>query len=198
MIQWNDSERRKEVLRYLRYRGGEIETETITMLDEAIASLREKTRPADISQRYRLEKTGSGIALSGTGLVLPGKHIAKHLTDCGQAVVLAATLGAEADRLIHAQFLRDAARAVILDAAANQYIEEVCDDASRSIKQEAAQDGFAVTSRFSPGYGDLPLTIQPSLLLLLNAERRIGLTVTANLMLVPRKSVTAIIGLSHT
>jgi hypothetical protein len=128
-------------------------------------------------------------------LILPGKHIAKHLAGCSQLILLAATLGTEVDQLLYTESLRDVAGAVILDAAANQYIEEICDGANRIIAEEAQRDGYAITPRFSPGYGDLPLNVQPGLIALLNAERRIGLTLTASLMLLPQKSVTAIIGL---
>jgi hypothetical protein len=57
--------------------------------------------------------------------------------------------------------------------------------------------GLTITRRFSPGYGDLPLDIQPALLAVLDAERRIGLTCTQSLILLPRKSVTALIGLGE-
>ena len=53
-----------------------------------------------------------------------------------------------------------------------------------------------MTDRYSPGYGDLPLTLQPRLLALLDAERKIGLTLTDTCLMTPRKSVTALFGLS--
>ena len=53
------------------------------------------------------------------------------------------------------------------------------------------------TWRYSPGYGDLPLDIQFDLLTLLQAQKRIGLTVMNSNMMVPTKSVTAFIGLSE-
>ena len=49
--------------------------------------------------------------------------------------------------------------------------------------------------RFSPGYGDCPLTAQRSIVDALNATRLIGLTVTPTSLLMPTKSVTAVIGL---
>ena len=52
--------------------------------------------------------------------------------------------------------------------------------------------------RYSPGYGDLPLSLQGDLLWLLDAPRRVGLTVSPSHILLPRKSVTAILGISET
>ncbi len=49
--------------------------------------------------------------------------------------------------------------------------------------------------RFSPGYGDLPLALQPDLLHFLNAQRWVGITVGKTLLMSPMKSVTAIMGI---
>ena len=53
-----------------------------------------------------------------------------------------------------------------------------------------------MTFRFSPGYGDYPIELQKDFLRILDAQRKIGLTVNDNFMLVPTKSVTAVLGLS--
>ena len=59
-----------------------------------------------------------------------------------------------------------------------------------------AQDmGMSTNWRFSPGYGDLPLNVQPVFLKALDASRRLGISVTSTNMLVPVKSVTAVLGL---
>jgi len=52
-----------------------------------------------------------------------------------------------------------------------------------------------LTDRFSPGYGDLPLEVQPALLEAAQAHR-IGVTAAPSLMMIPQKSVSALIGLS--
>ena len=57
--------------------------------------------------------------------------------------------------------------------------------------------GLFFTDRFSPGYGDLPLDLQPALCAALDTPRRLGLYVTPSLLLNPVKSVTAVIGLSE-
>ena len=46
----------------------------------------------------------------------------------------------------------------------------------------------------APGYGDLPLSCQPTLLSVLDATRRLGITLTPSLLMVPTKSVTAVLG----
>ena len=65
----------------------------------------------------------------------------------------------------------------------------------KTVKSDLPQ--LEQTWRFSPGYGDLPIEIQGEFLQVLDAPKRIGLYATANNILTPRKSVTAVIGLSE-
>ena len=52
--------------------------------------------------------------------------------------------------------------------------------------------------RFSPGYGDLPIEIQKDFFRVLEPNRKIGVSLTESMMMIPSKSVTAIIGISDT
>ena len=86
------------------------------------------------------------------------------------------------------------AKAVLLNGCGSALVEQGCDAAEAELK--ARFPDFYLTDRFSPGYGDLPLTLQPSICAALNAQRRLGVTVTPSLLLNPSKTVTAFIGLS--
>ena len=86
--------------------------------------------------------------------------------------------------------LEEAAQAV---AAA--MIETCCDEVNDALRHMAEREGLYCRPRFSPGYGDCPLTAQRSIVDALNATRLIGLTVTPTSLLMPTKSVTAVIGL---
>lgn len=61
-------------------------------------------------------------------------------------------------------------------------------------KKEVEKDKLNINWRYSPGYGNLDISIQRELLKSLDAERTIGLTASSHNILIPRKSVTAIIG----
>ena len=126
-------------------------------------------------------------------LALPGHKAGKMLADCRQCAVLVCTLGAEFDLWVRREQMRDMARAAMLDALGSAYIEAACDAAEEAIR--ARLPGLYLTDRFSPGYGDLPLAVQPTLLTLAGGSR-IGVTLTDTMLMVPQKSVTAIIGLA--
>ena len=133
---------------------------------------------------YRLMEKGQ--------LPLPGSSIKAHLKGCPQVVLLGLTLGIEVDRLIQQTQIGDMALAVLLDSGASLLTEKACDQMEEQIAREVA--GF-LTPRFSPGYGDFPLTVQKQMVDRLDGMRRIGLYVSGGLM-IPRKSVTALMGVA--
>ena len=56
-------------------------------------------------------------------------------------------------------------------------IEALCDVAQAEIKEIALKEGFNTTHRYSPGYGDVPISHQSEILSALNAQKLIGLSV---------------------
>ena len=137
----------------------------------------------------------NGIFLSGHKLILKGNDIAGHLKGCSGVILLCATLGAGADKLIRKFQSEDMAKALITDSLASAAVEQVCDIAEDEIRRRFP-DKF-LTWRFSPGYGDFPLECQKDMLAALDASRRAGIFLTDGGLLTPTKSVTAVIGVSE-
>ena len=135
-----------------------------------------------------------GVRLE-SGLLLEGKDLREHLAGCERAAVFCATLGAELDGLIRRAEQRDVSRALALDCCASAAVEELCDQIE--LELQGKFPGCFFPYRFSPGYGDLPLEVQGELLHLLDAPRRVGLCANESSLLTPRKSVTAILGISE-
>lgn len=190
-----DSIDKKEALRYLGIKG-EPDDSTRELLDICEKELLKSASPKFLFRNFDIsEISEDNIKLRDCSLVLYGKDIRNHLKGCKKAVLMCATLGTGADTLIRKMQITDMARAVITDALSSAFIEQVCDYAEGEIKKSAI--GFSLTDRFSPGYGDLPIEQQKDFLLLLDAQKKIGLCATDNMLLTPKKSVTAIIGLSE-
>lgn len=188
--------RREEVLRYLGYRGQPLEEPLLQKLDQAREEIRAVSRPLYTYRTFPIDRTEAGIVPRGTSLCLPGEDIARHLDGCPQLVLMASTLGTEAEKRIKYLELTDMALCTMADAAATTAVEELCDYVEGIVRREAEARGFHATGRFSPGYGDLPIGVQRAFSQALDTPRTIGLTVSASRILLPRKSVTAIIGLS--
>ena len=127
---------------------------------------------------------------------IAGKSIIKHLDGCERVICMATTVGFEIEREIAKKFERgEYLSSVLLDAAATAAVEQSADAMEKHFAANFAKDGFNMRWRFSPGYGDWNLTAQTELFKIAGAEQ-IGMRLTSALMLEPRKSVTAIIGLS--
>ncbi|MDR1334333.1 MAG: hypothetical protein LBJ71_03880 [Holosporaceae bacterium] len=112
-------------------------------------------------------------------------------------ILMGATLGVSIDRLLNRTQIQNMAYALVLDSCATAAIEEICDNLEIDLTNIYAHRGRHLTNRFSPGYGSLPLSTQPKLLLLLDAERKIGLGTTQSFLLTPSKSVTAMMWVSQ-
>ena len=180
-------------LRYLRVTG-EPDAALDAMLADCEAQLKAECRPRYLWRLYPITDTALGLRCGDTALCLSGADIRSHLRGCDRAVLLAATLSIGADTLLRRLSAADPAGAVVLDALASAWMEEICDSAEDEIR--ARLSPRFMTWRFSPGYGDLPLSVQKDFVRTLGAEKQIGLTVTEGDMLLPQKSVTAVIGLS--
>ena len=75
---------------------------------------------------------------------------------------------------------------------------DICDQMEETLREKLAAQALYLTDRFSPGYGDMPLAQSGQICEVLNAGRSIGLTVSQSGILMPRKSVTAVLGISRT
>lgn len=117
--------------------------------------------------------------------------LAKNIRGCDGAVVFAATVGIEIDRLVAKYGRISPSKAVALQALGAERIEAVCDAFCNELKKKYA----VVRPRFSPGYGDLSLEFQRELFSVLDCPRKIGLTLNDSLLMSPTKSVTAIVGI---
>lgn len=185
-----------DIAEALRYLGAgdsppeELRRETAAAAEE----LSNAVRPRYVYRVFSLSHTPEGITLEGSGVALTGKTSRRMLKECRQAALLLCTLGAGFETLLRAQQVRDMARAVILDACGSAWVEAGCEEAERELASRFP--GRYLTDRFSPGYGDLPMTIQPAVCAALDARRRLGVHVTKSLLMNPAKSVTAVIGLA--
>lgn len=189
---------KKEILRYLGYRRKQELTVAINQEMEALmVEVQDVANPRYTFKIFECQpnEAGGTIEVLGTDLVLEGKSIYNHLKNAKKVALLVGTLGIEVERRIRQYSLMAMSKSLILDACCTEYIEKICDLAECEIEEAVAKEGLILNRRFSPGYGDLSLEVQPKLLSVLEADRRIGVNLSETLLMIPRKSVTAIIGL---
>lgn len=186
-----------EVLRYLGYGGEKADITTDITIKECVDEIYKKIKTNYVYNIYKIKKENDNIFIKDVNIKLEGNDIYNHLKNSEKCVVMAATLGIEIDKLIKYYSKIDLTKSVIFDACASVAIEELCDLVGKEIKEIKSNKDYFITSRYSPGYGDLSIEMQPVILKLLDSARTIGLTVTDSCILIPRKSVTAIIGIGE-
>ena len=182
---------RNEVLLYLGWRGGVLDPAQEAEIARCETLLLETARPRVVWRLFPLDADGTPV---GTELRPEGQDVKDLLRGCEAVIFFAATLGAEAESLLRRAQLRNMADAVILDACGSAAVENVCDNLCADLA--AAEAPRFLTDRFSPGYGDLPFAQQPDFCRLLDVQRRIGVSVTDSGLMLPQKSVTALMGVS--
>ena len=116
--------------------------------------------------------------------------LAKNLAGCREAYLMAVTLGIKTERWLHRLSILSPAKHFLADGLASAYAEAAADLANAMLG-----DGKRLASRFSPGYADLPLSVQSDLLNAVDANKYLHISLSDSLLMIPQKSITAIIGI---
>ena len=175
----------------LRYMGATTADERLNLLTNNISAELFKTcRPLACYTETMVKMDGDLLNLGF--LEVKSKDLAKNLKGCKRAIIFAATLGADFDRLLNLKQIKSPTEGLVLDAVGSAAIEGVCNEFENIIKEKS---GCKMKPRFSPGYGDFNISFQKDITEELKTKKNIGLAVSDSLMLMPTKSVTAVIGL---
>ena len=159
----------------------------IPLLDEVIAEGLAETAYRVCWQTFPVALTENGVDL-GFGKT-PSRDLARALLGCEKCVVFVATAGAGPDRLAQKYARLSPAKAQLFQAFGAERVEALCDAFCREFGRE-----IALRPRFSPGYGDLPLSFQRAIFAALRPERAVGVSLNGALLMTPTKSVSAIAG----
>lgn len=183
-----------EALRYLGYRGSSVSADVRSRVLFCLDQLTETCPGRDVFRRFPVVPGDGGVTVGE--LKIESGELRMHLDGCGEAYLFAATLGARADLLLERYTRTDMSLAAIFQAAAAARVESYCDRVQGQLAGETAGEGLHLRPRYSPGYGDFSIRYQKDILRLLDCPKRIGLSMTESFLLVPTKSVTAVIGIT--
>lgn len=183
--------RKNEILRYLMAPPG---PEMDALVQKAAGMVEAAAAPKSLARPFPLAFGENSVILAGHEI--SSRNLFAHLKGCTQVWLMAVTLGAGVDSLIRRSAVTDPALAPVLQAAAAAYTEEQADLAQEEIQAAAAGEGLFLRPRYSPGYGDFALEEQGFFFSALEIGKRLGVTLTDSFMMVPTKSVTAVVGLS--
>lgn len=184
----------QEIMRYLGYRNHEADQVTRKRVESLKDEMEQTIRPKWHYQRFEVAKwEPTQVLLKDCPFPLAGESIAKHLQDSKAVYLLCVTLGIESERMLMRKQAESVADGMIVDSCLSAYVEEAADQGQDAIRREIETDE-ELTFRFSPGYGDLSLDIQKEMIRLTRWDRILGVSLTHSMMMVPSKSIIAVIG----
>ena len=182
----------QQVYRYLGCGAADPTPEVVALCGELLPDFLSALDCRACYREVSLTVTEDTVLLEGLAPIRSAA-LAGNLRGCGRALLFAATIGSKADRQRMQAQVRSPARALVLDAMGTAAVEALCNALCDGWRREYAPLGLR--PRFSPGYGDLPLALQRDLLGLLDSPRQAGISLTEGLMMLPHKSVSAIVGI---
>jgi hypothetical protein len=186
---------------------GSVSSDIVPDVDEVVARLRvDKDFSLDSIRKCR-DKLVKSLDIKYVSVRVDVSYPDENVSDIGfgpvksslmynklkgssEAFVFAVTLGHDVDRLLKKLSVTSVYEHYVVDALASSYAEKACDAAQNIIKGDV--DCY---NRFSPGYGDISLEIQPKVLELIGAGKYINIAIGKNLLMSPAKSITAIMGI---
>ena len=154
---------RKEALRYLGLGKHEPDPETERLLEECIREAESAADFRHLIREYPLIMEDDGT-INGGCFRVKSENLRKNLAGCDSVLVMAVTVGAQVDRLLARYGKLSVAKAVVMQAAAAAMVEAYCNELNAGWKKEYLEKGLYLRPRFSPGYGDFPLSLQTQLL----------------------------------
>ena len=190
---YNDHINRKEIYRYLGYLKDEPDDRIKLLTEKAVDDVLELSVPRSVYMIHPCAVSDGYIEAEGFSIT--SVSLSKNLKGCERLIDIAATLGSSLDRAIQKYQYSDTAYAVILHAAGAASIESYLDDVSEEIIEDILAPEYRLRPRFSPGYGDLDISLNDAIIKDLDAVKRLGLYSTDSHLLSPSISVTAFIGI---
>ena len=182
----------KEILRYAMLPSFAPSPEELP-LKECLEAAKGAAQCRAVWRRYPVRRDGETLDLGFART--DSRDLRNHLAGCGEILLFACTAGAETDRRIARAKLLSPARGLLMHAIGAQQVEGACDRLCRRLAEQFPDR--KLTNRYSPGYGDLPLSLQREVMSALDCGRTVGITLTDSLLMTPSKSVTAIIGMKE-
>lgn len=176
-----------EVAVYLGYYSAETDDKTKDMVAQCTEEFLEA---ADFRACFAQVEVGKDGEIDLGNKIIRCNSLKKNLSGCDKAYIFAATTGIESHRLIERNFVISPLKGIVTDCVGSAAIEAFCNQINLSF-----DNCDCLRPRFSPGYGDMPLECQKDIVEFLQTNKNAGISLTDSLMMVPVKSVTAIIGI---
>ena len=171
--------------------------QVMSILYELLESINKSQllKPAIIYKIYTITDIREGqIYLSGNEF-LHSPFIVSNLPSVRELAIIVCTIGPELEEKAAYFFHHDEPlRGLLLDGIGSTAVDDLSEEACQILTQEALTRGYQTSSAIGPGMIGLPISEQQHLFEMVPAEE-IGVHLTSAQIMVPRKSVSMVIGI---
>lgn len=186
------------IMHFLRYGGikGDLSEELQKRLERCKSELIAQSEPKAIWKSFALNTEDDTLIFND--ISIKSDSLYKNLKGCKEITLMAVTIGSACDRLIKRSQMLEIGSTFIYQSVGAAMVEEYADHINSIIRNEANDRGLYTRPRFSPGYGDFAIEHQKNIFDIMPITKQIGITLTDSCLMLPSKSITAVIGLSET
>jgi len=176
-----------------------LKSEMDALIDELLVSVSDY-HLLESAVAYEIHSiTGVGnqqLSLEGNA-VLHGSALPRILSQARELAVLVCTIGSRLEDKVAEYFgSNEPLRGLLLDGLGSAAVDAVVQEGCELITRESSYHGYEASSPLSPGGTGFPLSEQWPLFELVPAEK-IGVSLTASGLMIPRKSVSMVIGIGR-
>jgi len=144
------------------------------------------------------DRVGMGLAeervsISESDTLFRGENMLRLLKKCDYATLIVCTIGETIVKKIEELTMSSLADAYYLERVAAWMADYMAEYIGTIIETEIRKNGYEPTFRYAAGYGDWGLDAQSEIMRLTEAGK-IGVSITESFIMVPRFSVSAVIG----
>ena len=189
---------KSEVFRYLGYGKDQRPNSSISsLIDDEIEEAYELIEPQCFYQISNVKRVRQSKVLLEGPLVVTSDVLSKALSRCQEAALFVCTIGQHLEQRVTQ--LMDEGRilkATVLDAIGSDAAEKTTCYLDDRVGELAASNDEAATLRYSPGYCDWEISQQRVIFKAMNSTP-LGVELTDECLMLPRKSVSGLIGMGQ-
>ncbi|MFA6142054.1 MAG: vitamin B12 dependent-methionine synthase activation domain-containing protein [Candidatus Omnitrophota bacterium] len=166
----------------------------LACINKCLKLAKSRAVPKIIVIKKRIAGIGASIRLD-SGLELSTRQISSLLKGASHLYLIAVTIGPSLEKTA-TEYMNegDLLCGYIMDRIGSFACESLAEFVEEDLRNACMCKGLSVSMRFSPGYCDFPIEEQFKL----NREldfSKIGISINKSCMMIPKKSITAIVGI---
>lgn len=141
-----------------------------------------------------LEHVHRGIRLAN-GMRISNPFLVQHLASADELLFAVCTIGSELEEYASILANTDPLLALALDGFGNATVEDVSRQVCAREGAQAQSQGLTVSIPYSPGLPEWPVEIGHQMLFSILNPTLVGITLTTSGMMIPRKSISFVMGI---